>query len=363
MDRIIDLQRKVQGKKHDIDVGGWERLLEGIQDGLESVSHVNARTADEAGNLIRRYIDKRARVIAGGTDVLRLLKQKYLPALPEMLVDIKTITGLSYIKEDGGLLKIGALTGISDIESNELINRRYRILAEAAGVLASPQVRNMATVAGSILQDIHCWYYRADKDYFHCFRKGGDFCPAKEGDNRWMYSIYGAADECECYAACQSDMAVALTALHASVRTTKRTIPLEKLYTPVYPGNILDADEVVTEVQVAVPAQGTRTKYSKFSIRKSIDRPLVSVACAAGDTYTRIVVGGVYTKPYIDAGIEELLDGRILSADLAGKAGEVITRHAMPMSRNEWKVSVTGAMVKRALLELIDASRQRDRSP
>lgn len=345
-------QPKVKGELPEVCAGPWEEMLDGISDDIRLSSHFDARTLDEASYLLRTREAKGAKVISGGTEVLRMMRQKYLPELPGVLVNIKSIPGLAYIKEENGTLKIGALTCLSDIETSELIRSRYSILAETAGVVGSPQVRNMVTIAGSICQDVGCWYYRASKNYYHCLRKGGKDCPAKKGDNRWMFSIFGTPRECECYATCQSDMAITLSALKASVKTTQRIIPIERFYTPTYPGNVLNSDETVVEVQVPAPAPGTKAKYSKFSIRKSIDHPLISVACVANDKDVNVIIGGVFLMPYRANEVEDMLKGKKIDEDLVGKAGEVAVKNAAPMSMNVWKVEVTKTLVKRTLLAL-----------
>ncbi|MFC2018404.1 FAD binding domain-containing protein [Chloroflexota bacterium] len=331
-------------------VAPWEKLLDGVSSDIELLTHYNASTTEKARRLLRQNAARRARIISGGTDILRILRIKYLPELPATLVNIKTIPALTYIKEESGTLKIGALTRLSDIEHSELIRTQCPILAETAAVVASPQVRNMATIAGSICQDPCCWYYRADKNYFHCWRKGGDSCPAQEGDNRWMFTIFASPQGDECHAACQSDMAITLAALGASVKTTRRTIPLAEFYTLNPPGNVLEADELITEIQVPSLAPQTRVKYLKFAIRKSIDHPLVSVACITDDRETRIAIGGVSLSPYRPKEAEDLIMGKKPDSELAQKAGELAVRNATPMSMNDWKVQVAKTLVARAIL-------------
>ncbi len=322
----------------------------GISENIRLGTHIDAGTLDEVGYLLRIHGAGSARIIGGGTEIIRLIRHKYLPALPAIPINLKTIPGLSYIREENGTLKMGALTCLSDIQASELIRTRYSILAETAGVVGSPQVRNMATVAGSICQDVSCWYYRAAGNYYYCLRKGGSDCPARNGDNRWMFSIFGTSGDGECYAACQSDMAITLSALNASVKTTQRTIPIERFFLPAFPGNVLNSDETVVEIQVPSLAIGTKSKYAKFSIRKSIDRPLVSVACVASDQEYRVVVGGVSSTPHHVKEINEMLGGKEPNDGLAEKAGEIAVRNALPMSMNAWKVEVMKTLVKRTIL-------------
>ena len=340
----------------------WEKLLKGIKDDIgltnhllqahKGVSRFDVQTLGEASYLLQAYGEKGVKVISGGTDILRMMKQKYTPELPGVLVNMKTIPDLTYIKEETGIMKIGALTSLSDIENSELIRTKYSILAEAAGVVGSRQIRNMATMAGSICQDLGCWYYRADKNYYYCLRKGGMHCPAKAGDNRWMFSIFGTPKECECYATCQSDMAVTLSALGASVKTTDRIIPIEQFFIPTPPGNALRSDEMITEIQIPVFSTDTKSKYSKFSIRKSLDHPLVSVACVVSDKEVRVLLGGVFVTPHRASEVEDMIRGKKINEDLAEKAGEVAVENASSMSMNAWKVEVAKTMVKRTILAL-----------
>jgi CO/xanthine dehydrogenase FAD-binding subunit len=144
-----------------------------------------------------------------------------------------------------------------------------------------------------------------------------------------------------------------LSALGASIKTTQRTIPIEQFYTPVFPGNILRPDEIITEVQLPALPQGAKAKYSKFSIRKSLDHPLVSVARLACGKKVKVVIGGVFIVPYVAGNVADLLSGKEISEDLAKQAGEVAAQNATPMSMNAWKVQVMRTMVKRAILALI----------
>ncbi len=157
---------------------------------MKAFKHVNAKTVDEA---VSASNDK-TKILAGGIDYLNILKQRILPTHPETLINIKTIPGLEYIKEDKGGLKIGALTRLCDVEESPIVKEKYSMLAEATKSIASPQIRNMATVGGNLCQDVHCWYYRRSpftgRDYF-CFRKGGEICNALIGENRY-HSIFGA---------------------------------------------------------------------------------------------------------------------------------------------------------------------------
>jgi len=144
---------------------------------LRSFKHLNVTSLEEASNVLCRH-GMKAIAIAGGTDLLGVLKDNVRPEYPELLVNIKTIPGLDYIEEDNTGLKIGALTRLHAIEKSEVVREKYRLLAMAAHSVATPHVRNMGTIAGNICQEPRCWYYRNPDCIFHFLRKGGKTCNA-----------------------------------------------------------------------------------------------------------------------------------------------------------------------------------------
>jgi NADPH-dependent glutamate synthase beta subunit-like oxidoreductase len=161
---------------------------------MRPFSHINARSIDSALATLKGYRGK-ARLIAGCTDLLGALKNEFLPDYPQAIINIKGIEGLDSIREDGEGLKIGALATLADIAASPLINEKYKVLAEAARSIATPQVRNAATVGGNLAQDVRCWYYRYPDPLggrIVCLRKGGKVCNALFGDNRY-HSIFGSA--------------------------------------------------------------------------------------------------------------------------------------------------------------------------
>jgi NADPH-dependent glutamate synthase beta subunit-like oxidoreductase/CO/xanthine dehydrogenase FAD-binding subunit len=157
---------------------------------IQKFEHINARSLEEAVSVLQRY-GKQAWVLAGGTDMVGTLRFEVLREYPQAIVNLKTIPGLDYIKEEGGMLKIGALTRLEDIAESPLVKGRYIGLAEAARRTASPHVRAMGTIGGNLCQLIRCWYFRKDDNRFDCIRKGGAMCHAVAGDTRY-HSIFGA---------------------------------------------------------------------------------------------------------------------------------------------------------------------------
>jgi xanthine dehydrogenase YagS FAD-binding subunit len=314
---------------------------------LKKFAHVDAKTVDEAAAMLRTG---KASLISGGTDLLGTLRFEVLPNYPEVLVNLKTVPGLDYVKEEGGMLKIGALTRLEDIAKNDTIRTRYAALAEGAHRVATPHIRDMGTIAGNICQLPRCWYFRIPDNRFYCIRKGGKTCYAMAGDNRY-HSIFGATKYC--LAVNPSDTAPALVALNARIKTNKRLIEAEQFWAMSIPGStILAIDEIVTEIQVPTPAAGVKSAFIKFAIRKSIDFPIVNCAAMIGAGDARICLNAVYSKPYRAAEAEAAIKGKSLdeaNADAAGAAA-VAAAKALPGDRNKWKIPIAKAMVKRAIL-------------
>ena len=321
---------------------------------MKPFAHFNATTIDEAVSVLRRYKGK-AHLIAGGTDLLGKMKDRILPDYPEALVNIKSIPGLDEIKEEAGVLKIGALAILEDIAHNQLVKEEYTALAEAARRTASPHLREMGTIGGNICQDIRCWYYRHPENRFPCLRKGGGRCYALEGDNRY-HSIFGGSVEEGCVAVHPGDTAPALIALNAEVKTSKRTVNVERFFqVEVKKTTILEDDEIVQGIMIPAPPAGTKSAFVKFALRKSIDFPIVN--CAAMITSSngkvesaRVCLNAVFVKPYRAVKAEEVVAGKEISEDIAKAAGEAVVSDAKPLEHNAYMVELAKIMVKRTIL-------------
>jgi xanthine dehydrogenase YagS FAD-binding subunit len=316
--------------------------------------HLNARTIDEAVSVLQRYRGK-ARVIAGGTDLLGKMKDEILPAYPEAIINLKTIPGLDFIKEEGENLRIGALTRLEDIAADSFVRSKYRALAEAAHRTASPHIREMGTIGGNICQDIRCWYYRNPNNRFPCLRKGGGRCYAIEGDNRY-HSIFDSIVKGGCLAVHPSDTAPALIALDAVVKTSKRLVRAEDFFeVGVTRTTILEPDEIVTEIQIKAPPADTKCSFVKFASRKTIDFPIVN--CAAMITtpgskvnHARICLNAVYVTPYRGVKAEESIRGRNIDETTAKAAGDAVASDAKPLRHNKYMVQIARTLVARSIL-------------
>jgi xanthine dehydrogenase YagS FAD-binding subunit len=323
---------------------------------MQPFNHVNAETINDAIKLLKNSRGK-AMVISGGTDLLGILKDRILADYPETIVNIKTIPGLDYISEDADELKIGALASLEDIAQSPVIKEKYKLLAEAAAAVATPQIRRMGTIGGNLCQDVRCWYYR----YPHhiggrmiCRRKGKGPCFAIKGDNRYN-AIMGAKS---CFAVCPSDTAIALSSLKAEIKiegkSGARSVPVADFYTPL--GNILKKDELITEITVPCPPEGCRQKFLKFTQRESVDFSIVSVASVITlkdgiCVDASITLGGVAPMPFRAEGAEKAITGMPVNESNAEAASEAAVINAMPLSRNAYKVEITKTLVKRAIMK------------
>ena len=325
---------------------------------VKAFKHFNATSVHEAISLMRSSKGS-ANLIAGGTDLLGLLKDEILPNYPKAVINIKTIPGLEEIKENKKGLKIGALTKLVDVVANPRIKRKYPILSKAAEVVATPEIRNMATLGGNLCQDTRCWYYR----YPHhmggrviCYRKEKGPCQAVKGDNRYHAIMGGKA----CFAVCPSDTAIALTALGAKLEIKgpqkARKVPVDEFFTTR--GNVLKPDELLTHIQIPIPPKGARQDFLKYTLRKPVDFAIVSVAAIVTmrdgickDAH--IVLGAVAPTPVRAVDSEKLLKGKAVSQALIAEAAETAVKDAKPMQMNAYKVEITKALVKRALASVL----------
>lgn len=322
---------------------------------MKSFVHYNASSVPEAIELLAKFAG-RAKLNAGGTDLLGVLKDQILPDYPPAVINVKTVPGLNTIEENEAAIRIGALTTLSDLIKSPLVAKTLPMLKEAAQTVASPQIRNVATIGGNLGQDTRCWYYRYPDEIggmISCFRKGGQNCPAVVGENRY-HAILGAK---KCFAICPSDIAVVLTALEAKLTISgvgdTRTLPVEKFYTNM--GNVLNPAEMITVIQIPQPSAAARQTFRKFTLRKPIDFALVSAASLINHeqgicTRARIVLGAVTYTPVRALAAEEFLQGKELTEETAAKAAELALAGARPLAKNAYKVEIAKAMVKRVVM-------------
>ena len=301
---------------------------------------------------------------AGGVDVADRMKEHLEE--PVALVNLRRLRDLDFVKLDGATLRLGPLVTLARLESDPQIRKAARILAEAAGAAATPQIRNAATLGGNLAQRPRCWYFR--KEDFRCKRKGGSECFAlrgagSPGDGRSPQggaSIEGQNEEHAvfdnqlCPIVHPSGTATALTALSASLvlkgPAGERTVGVDDFFvrpeTDVQRENVLRPGELIVEVRV--PA-GRKAGYVKLMEKQSFDWPLAEAAIALGDD-PRVVLGAAAPVPWRARSAEAMLKGRAVDETLAAAVARAALAGARPLQHNAHKLPLLETAVRRAIL-------------
>ena len=325
---------------------------------MRAFEHFSATSADDA---VAQFAlsDSGAQFIAGGTDLLTLMKAGL--AAPTRLIDLKPVREMSGVtfRADGGL-EIGALTTLAALEREALqfaaTHPSYTMLSQAIRDAATPQLRAMATVGGNLLQQYRCWYYR---DGLNCWLAGGDTCYARDGQNQY-HAIFQSGP---CVAAHPSDLAPALIALDASVTIPwmdglRETSVEELLAAPANDRRVahtLGQGEIITRITIPAPSPAARGVYLKAMDRQAWSFALASVAACLtleGDTVraARIVLGGVANTPWRAREAEAALVGQPITSELAARAAELAVQGATPLTLNGYKVRLARELTRRAIL-------------
>lgn len=329
---------------------------------MKSFEWASPSSIGDAVNLLKsapesRDPDELARPLGGGQDLLTTMKD-YITR-PSRVVNLKGIRGLDRIEGDAKRgLKIGALVTITQLEEHAEVRRSFPGLSEAAHSIATPQIRNLGTIAGNLCQRPRCWYFRLEEVV--CLKKGGSECYAATGENKY-HAIFGGGPS---YIVHPSDLAPMLVALGASVSVIgadgKRVIPLEKFFTLPSEGsirreNVLRNEEIITEIEVPASNFAQHSTYLKFKERESLDFALSAVAAAvemnANKTIkeARIVLGGVAPIPWRASKAEAFLVGKALETNTLNEAARLALDGAQPLAKNAYKIPLTQTLVRRAL--------------
>ena len=316
--------------------------------------YAQARDIGHAIQLLGRA--PHAMLVAGGTDVLQLLREGVIE--PAELIDLNALP-LAGIEPEGEGLRIGALARLSDVADHARVRDEFPALARALDETASPQVRNMASVAGNLLQRTRCLYFR-DATVPCNKREPGSGCPALDGQNRMNAILGGSA---HCIAAYPGDMANALLVLDAELTVRgpegERRLKLEELHRQ--PGDAphvettLRAGEIITAIHLPASAHARNSHYVKVRDRASFEWALVSAAAAIevadGAVRTaRVAAGGVATKPWRLPEVERRLVGRRLDEAAALTAAEAAAHGADPRPGLAFKATLLRRAVERVLL-------------
>lgn len=315
------------------------------------------QTIEQALALISKAGEKMF-LMSGGTDLLTEIKEGVLE--PDIVIDLKTIQGLSFIKKEKDGVHIGALATVADLFSDPLIRQEYAGLHEAALSVATPQIRNVGTVGGNLCQRPRCWYYRDSQ--VACRKKGGSQCYASRGRNKY-HAIFGGG---MCYIVYPSDLAPALISFDAQVTISsprgEKTMPLANFY--VLPSknvrreNVLGPDEILREVKIPLAKKEDKSTYVKLKERGTWDFALVSAAVKGtvsgkGFSDLKIVLGGVAPIPWRLEKVEDALRKKKVSEALIKDASRAALEEAKPLEENGYKKALVEAAISRAVMSLI----------
>lgn len=331
---------------------------------MRSFELVQPATLEAALETLPAARDTKARdsvkLLAGGQDLLGELKEHLVA--PDTLVNLKRIPGLDRIEHGAdGSLTLGALVTLARIENERAIRERFTLLAEAAGAVASVQIRNQGTLGGNLCQRPRCWYYRHEQAV--CIKKGGSECFAYGGLNKYNAILGGGPS----YIVHPSDVAPALVALDAQAvirgKRGERRVPLEQFFTLPSEGsvlreNVLTSEEILTHIVVPAPGAGSwRSTYLKFRERGSYDFALSAVALrlsldAGKVREARLVLGAVAPIPWRCEKAETALVGRKLDAETCEFISRLALEGAEPLEHNGYKIPLTQGMITKALRKL-----------
>lgn len=335
---------------------------------LPAFKLLRPRTVEEAVGLLAKHVGPgagsavvdagdsppRIRIVAGGTDLIPSMRQRLFE--PQYVLDVRGIGELKGVhpQPDGGV-EIGALTSLSAIERSDFLRQQFPVLAEAAGTVASPVLRNMGTIGGNICLDTRCLWYNQSP----AWRKACGFCIKKDGD-----LCHVAPGGSKCWAAFSGDTPPALLCLNAEIEilsaSARRHIPLHEFYTGMGDDyRRLQAHELVTRIFLPAASAGWHGGYRKLRIRGSIDYPLAGVAVAIKRDNghvadARIALTAVNPAPVLVKGVRELLAGRPLTGELASRAGDLAAKTAKPLTTSaltpEYRREMIRVFARRALL-------------
>ncbi|NEQ72210.1 MAG: xanthine dehydrogenase family protein subunit M [Okeania sp. SIO2C9] len=324
-----------------------------------------ARVNEENKAITTVSEDETISFIAGGTDLIGLIKDGV--QTPKQVVDINPLPLDSVEVDADNNLRIGALVTLSDVARYPTVKNSYPVISEAILESASPQLRNMATVGGNLLQRTRCNYFR--DPVFPCNRRiPGTSCPAMEGYNR-MHAILGTSEHC--IATHPSDLAVALVALDAVVciqgKTAQRRVPINDFY--LLPGetphreNVLEHGELIIAVEVPAVSWFSNSYYLKVRDRANYEFALVSVALALEVEQNiiksaRLALGGVGTKPWRSQEAETALEGKPINDATFSKAAEAALTQAKPQQHNQFKIELAKRAIIRALSTVLLRSQE-----
>lgn len=311
-------------------------------------------TVEDAAGIASQFAE-RGWLVGGGQDTYGWLKDR--AKRPEVLIDLKGIESMRGVRETADGIEIGALVTLTELTRDPLITERYSLLAEAAGRVASPQIRNVGTIAGNVSQDVRCWYYRRG---LNCYRAGGNLCYADtpEGMNR-EHALFNAS---RCVAVTPSDTGPALVALEAQMvisnGSSERVVAAEDFFVgpavDITHTTVLRPGEILTAVRVPAKWANAEFYFEKVADRNVWDFALVSISAAMRVTNgvieeSRLVAGAVEATPRRLDRIEQAIQGKARSQETADEVAALAIQGARPLNFNHFKMPLLENLVNRAV--------------
>lgn len=319
---------------------------------MKAFAYATAHSTDSARDLVAGN----GAYLAGGNDLLGLLKDYLVPG-PDVLVNIKSLPGLNKIERGDKTWTIGSLVTVAELEHDSQLAQVFPGLHDAASEIASPQIRNVATVGGNLAQHSRCWYFR-HRDTV-CLKKHGDLCYARNSDNRY-HSLFTGND---CISPVVSSLATTFAALDATaiVLRAGRETPLSmaelyrKAFTEPTAHNSLNPGDLILRVEI--PTARTASAYQQVSDKHTFDWALVSCAAAANVVdgklnQPRIALGSISPVPHQVEAANQFLDGKPLDDATVAQAADLILKDAKPLEHNAYKMPLAQALIRRTLLKL-----------
>ncbi len=332
-----------------------------IRDVMPAFQLFQPNSIADAQKLLEQH-GQDAWVLAGGLDSFDWLKDRIKK--PKAVVDLSGIDEIKGIRTTPDGIEIGAMTTLTEVAQNPVVQQKYGLLAQAVELVASPQIRNQGTLGGNVSQDARCWYYRAG---WPCYRAGGNICYADTpvGRNR-EHAILHAE---RCVAVNPSDSAPALIALDAKfvVRTAQgeRVVDAEDYFLgpdiDITRMHILQPGDLLTAIRIPSVWAGAQFYFEKVRDRNVWDFPLLNVASAmalAGDRIERIriAVNGAAARPLRLKAVEDAVRGQARTAATGEMAGKVAVQGAVPLQFNAYKIPLMRNLVKRAISGVQEAT-------
>jgi xanthine dehydrogenase YagS FAD-binding subunit len=322
---------------------------------MQSFSYANPSSLSDAIALLPSKWGE-IEVLAGGTDLISRMKDRV--STPERVVNIKGVSELQSIQEADGGYRIGSLVTFEDLLGHDALVKSFPSIAEAVRGVSSPQIRNMGTVGGDLLQRPRCWYYRSGYGLLAQDENGKSLVP--NGENRY-HAIFGNAGPA--YFVSPSSLGPALVALGAKIKVQsasgRREVAAEEFFvTPKTKDereHAIKPNELLTEITIPAGARDLRNATYEVREKMALDWPLATASVAlkmdgSRIASARVVLGHVAPVPWSARAAEKALEGKTLSEETAAAAGEAAAQGAKPLSHNGYKVQLARVCVKRALL-------------